>query len=228
MLTLDTIIARVPMLLRCALAALVLCGLILVIVVQRAAILRSGQEVRLETAPVDPRDLFRGDYVVLDYRIGTVNPPSNVTTSFRRQQRVFVTLRPDESGKAKAVAIAAEQPAVTGNDIVIAGFILGNQTGMGRVIIRGIGPSLAPGVTNPLANPTLELRDNNGSLVRTNNDWQDDPAQAAELTNAALAPTNNLESGIAATLPPGMYTALLAGLNNGTGIGLVEVYDRGL
>jgi hypothetical protein len=115
----------------------------------------------------------------------------------------------------------------TGNDIVIAGFILGNQTGMGRIILRGIGPSLAPGVTNPLANPTLELRDNNGSLVRANNDWQDDPAQAAELTSAALAPTNNLESGIAATLPPGMYTALLAGLNNGTGIGLVEVYDRG-
>jgi len=123
MLTLDTIIARVPLLLRYALAALVLCGLILVIVVQRAGILRSGQEVRLETAPVDPRDLFRGDYVVLDYRIGTVSVPSNVTTSFRREQRVFVTLRSDESGKAKAVAIAAEQPAVTGNDIVIAGFV---------------------------------------------------------------------------------------------------------
>jgi len=123
MLTLDTIIARVPLLLRYALAALVLCGLILVIVVQRAGILRSGQEVRLETAPVDPRDLFRGDYVVLDYRIGTVNLPSNVATAFRREQRVFVTLRPDESGKAKAVAIAAEQPAVTGSDVVIAGFV---------------------------------------------------------------------------------------------------------
>ena len=60
-----------------------------------------------------------------------------------------------------------------------------------------------------------------------NNDWQDDPAQAAEITAAGLAPTNNLESGVAATLPPGLYTALLAGLNNGTGIGVVEVYDRG-
>ena len=80
---------------------------------------------------------------------------------------------------------------------------------------------------NALANPTLELRDNNGSLLSSNNDWQDNPAQAAELTAAGLAPTNPLESGIAATLPPGLYTALLAGLNNGTGIGLVEVYDRG-
>jgi len=57
--------------------------------------------------------------------------------------------------------------------------------------------------------------------------WQDNAAQAAELTAAGLAPTNNLESGIAATLPPGAYTALLKGANNGTGVGLVEVYDRG-
>ena len=125
---LDTLIARVPLLLRYLLAALVLCGLILVIVVQRAGILRSGQEVRLETAPVDPRDLFRGDYVVLDYRIGTVNVPSNVTTSFKRGQRVFVTLRPDQNNKAKAVAISAEHPATTGNDVVIAGFVTATST----------------------------------------------------------------------------------------------------
>ena len=94
--------------------------------------------------------------------------------------------------------------------------------------MRGIGPSLsALGVANALANPTLELRDSNGALLIANNDWQDNPAQAAELTAAGLAPTNNLESGIATTLPPGLYTALLAGLNNGTGVGLVEVYDRG-
>jgi hypothetical protein len=82
-------------------------------------------------------------------------------------------------------------------------------------------------VPNPLANPILELRDSNGALLIANNDWQDDSAQAAELIAASLAPTNNLESAIAATLPPGQYTALLAGVNNSTGIGLVEVYDRG-
>jgi hypothetical protein len=64
-------------------------------------------------------------------------------------------------------------------------------------------------------------------LVSSNNDWQDNPAQAAELIAAGLAPTNQLESGIATTLSPGLYTALLAGVNNGTGVGLVEVYDRG-
>jgi hypothetical protein len=113
----------------------------------------------------------------------------------------------------------------TGNNLMIAGLTVLNGD-FDRIVIRGIGPSLtAFGVPGALANPTLELRDANGALLVANNDWQDDPAQAAELTDAGLAPTNNLESGIAATLPPGPYTALLAGLNNGTGVGLVEVYD---
>jgi len=116
----------------------------------------------------------------------------------------------------------------TADNIVIAGFILGGNTGQDRIVVRGIGPSLtAFGVLNALANPTLELRDSNAALLVANNNWQDNPAQAAELLAAGLAPTNPLESGIAATLPPGLYTALLAGLNNGSGIGLVEVYDRG-
>ena len=129
---------------------------------------------------------------------------------------------------AKLANISTRAFVSTGDDIVIAGFILGNNSGNDRIVVRGIGPSLtAFGVPNALANPTLELRDSNGALLIANNDWQDDPAQAAELTAAGLAPTNPLESGIAATLPPGLYTALLAGLNNGTGVGLVEVYDRG-
>ena len=59
----------------------------------------------------------------------------------------------------------------------------------------------------------------------SDNDWQDDSIQAAELIAAGLAPTNNLESAIAATLPPGLYTALLSGMNNSSGVGLVEVYE---
>ena len=115
-----------------------------------------------------------------------------------------------------------------GNNIVIAGFILGNGGGDDNIIVRGIGPSLsALGVPNVLANPTLELRDSNGVLLVADDDWQDNAAQAAIITAAGLAPSNNLEAAIAATLPPGLYTALLAGLNNTSGIGLVEVYDRG-
>jgi uncharacterized repeat protein (TIGR01451 family) len=129
---------------------------------------------------------------------------------------------------AKLANISTRAFVGTGSDIVIAGFILGGNSGDDTIIARGIGPSLVPlGIANALANPTLELRDSNGAVVIANNDWQDNAAQAAELTSAGLAPTNDLESGIATALPPGLYTALLAGMNNGTGVGLVEVYDRG-
>ena len=129
---------------------------------------------------------------------------------------------------AKLANISTRAFVNTGANIVIAGFILGNNVGNDNVILRGIGPSLTGfGVPDALADPTLELHDSNGALLLGNNDWQDDPAQATIISGAGLAPTNPLESGIAATLPPGQYTALLAGLNNGTGIGLVEIYDRG-
>jgi hypothetical protein len=116
----------------------------------------------------------------------------------------------------------------TGGNVVIAGFILGHSGGNDRVVVRGIGPTLgAFGVPNPLTDPMLELRDQNGTLLRSNDDWQDDTAQAAEITAAGLAPANMKESALAATLGPGLYTAILAGVNEGTGVGLVEVYDRG-
>ena len=130
---------------------------------------------------------------------------------------------------AKLANISTRAFVETGDNIVIAGFVLGGNSGDDRVVVRGIGPSLtAAGVANALADPKLELRDGNGALLIANNDWQDNPAQAAELTAAGLAPSNQLESGIATTLSPGPYTALLAGSNDGTGIGLVEVYDRGV
>jgi uncharacterized membrane-anchored protein len=126
--TLDNLIARVPLPPRYVLAALMLCGLILAMILPRAAILRSGQEVRLEIAPIDPRDLFRGDYVVLAYRIGTVNMPAGVPPPFAPGQQVFVTLRADASNKSKPVAISAERPAPSGADIVIAGFVSAAST----------------------------------------------------------------------------------------------------
>src|SRR5204862_7843166 len=103
------------------------------------------------------------------------------------------------------------------------------RNGNDRLVVRGIGPSLsAVGIAGALANPTLELRDSNGVLLMANDNWADDPSQATELTADGLAPTNYLESAMAVTLSPGDYTALLAGLNNGTGVGLVEVYDLGM
>lgn len=117
-----------------------------------------------------------------------------------------------------------------GDDIVIGGFILGGykNTGLARIVVRGLGPGLSfAGVPDTLEDPTLELRDGNGALLIANNDWRDDPIQAAELIASGLATLlDQTESAIVVTLPPGVYTALLAGRNNGTGVGLIEVYNR--
>jgi len=133
----------------------------------------------------------------------------------------------DQPVPAKLANMSTRALVGTGNDIVIAGFILGGN-GDGRIVVRGIGPSFsAVGVANALADPKLELRDSDGGLLASNNNWQEDSGQAAELIAANLAPAHNLESGIATALPPGLYTALLSGANNSAGLGLVEVYDRG-
>lgn len=114
----------------------------------------------------------------------------------------------------------------TGNNVMIGGFILGGSSSNTQVAVRGIGPSLAQIGLNPvLADPTLELRDGNGALLISNDDWQDDPASASQLAFHGLAPQDANESGIFALLPPGAFTAILAGNNGGTGIGLVEVYN---
>jgi hypothetical protein len=111
----------------------------------------------------------------------------------------------------------------TGNSVAIAGFIvIGNAAK--QVVMRGLGPSLATvGVQGALSDPALELYDASGNLLATNNDWQQTQAQA--LRDANLAPSNDLESAILATLASGAYTAILRRNGNATGIGLVEVYD---
>jgi hypothetical protein len=113
----------------------------------------------------------------------------------------------------------------TADNVMIGGFILGQGSGSIDVAVRGIGPSLGQsGLTDVLVDPTLELHDGNGALLIANDNWQDDPVSAAQLTAHGLAPPNPLESGIFITLPPGLYTAILAGKDGNVGLGLVEVY----
>jgi len=114
----------------------------------------------------------------------------------------------------------------TGDNVLIGGFIV-TGTQPKKVIIRAIGPSLASFFPGTLADPTLELRDAAGGLIMSNNNWRDDPAQMAEILATAIQPSNDLESAIVATLPANnsAYTAIVRGVNNGTGIGIVEAYD---
>jgi hypothetical protein len=114
----------------------------------------------------------------------------------------------------------------TGNNVMIGGFILGGSSNSTQVAVRGIGPSLAQlGLSPVLSDPTLELRDNNGALLISNDNWQDNPAQATRLSALGLALQDPGESGICVSLPPGAFTAIVAGKNGGTGIGLVEIYN---
>jgi hypothetical protein len=113
----------------------------------------------------------------------------------------------------------------TGNNVMIAGFSLGKGTNLTDVAVRGIAPSLSSaGLSNVLADPTLELRNPNGTLIVANDDWQSDPVSAGKLTAHGLALSNSKESGIYMTLSPGQFTAIIAGKSNGTGIGLIEIY----
>jgi len=125
---------------------------------------------------------------------------------------------------ARALNLATRLFVDTGERVCIAGFIIDGDVPK-KVLIRGIGPSLAAnGVPTPLANPTLTLFDNAGTGQTTNDDWKNSP-DAAEIMSSGLAPSNDFESAIIATLAPGQYTAQLAGKDSGTGNGVVEVYD---
>ena len=132
----------------------------------------------------------------------------------------------DPAGDSQLGNISGRSYVQTNDDVMIGGFIIGNNIGATNVIIRAIGPSLSQsGLSNVLADPTLELYDGNGALLQSNDNWQDDADQAARISAANLAPSNSLESAIWASLAPGNYTAIVRGKNNGVGIGIVEVYS---
>jgi hypothetical protein len=110
---------------------------------------------------------------------------------------------------------------------MIGGFVLGGTNNPTRIAVRALGPSLAGfGLSNVLADPTLELYNENGTIMVSNDDWLSDPVSAAELTAHGLALPNPKESGIFTALaPPGQFTAIVAGKNGGIGIALVEIYN---
>lgn len=117
----------------------------------------------------------------------------------------------------------------TGDNVLIGGFIISGPAGSTKqVLVRGIGPSLtAFGVTGALADPVLELH-NASNIIATNHNWKLDPngkSQQTAIEATSLQPTNDQESAILINLAPGSYTAVMRGVNDGTGVGLVEVYD---
>jgi predicted outer membrane repeat protein len=129
----------------------------------------------------------------------------------------------DADRSSKLANIATRGSIQTGDNVMIGGFILGGGTGLTKVLVRGIGPSLgAFGITNPLVDPMLELRNANGALIDSNDDWR---TNQALIQSTGLPPTSDAESALLISNPaPGAYTVILRGKNNGTGVGVVEAY----
>jgi len=120
----------------------------------------------------------------------------------------------------------------TGDNVMIGGFIVQGAQ-LKRMIIRAIGPELTQyGIPNALSDPTLELHDGTGALIASNDNWQHTIIggiitgdQVRDIMSTRLAPRDARESAIIADLPSGNYTAILRGVDNTTGVALVEVYD---
>jgi hypothetical protein len=157
-------------------------------------------------------------------------PPGSYTVILRGQNQLTgVALLEiydlDQSTASKLANLSTRAFVQTGDNVLIGGFILGGSNPR-HVIVRAIGPSLTRvGLTNVLIDPTLELRDHNGTLLISNDNWKDNEAQAHQIKIIGLAPTDNRESAPITTLEPGQYTAIVAGKNGGIGIGLVEIYN---
>jgi hypothetical protein len=128
-----------------------------------------------------------------------------------------------DQANGRIVQLSTRGTVETGNDILIGGFIIGGGERT-TIVVRAIGPSLTgSGVKGVLADPELSLYDASGSLIFLNNDWR--THQEQQLIDSSLAPTDEKESAIIATLPPGSYSAVVRGANDSTGVGLIEIYN---
>jgi hypothetical protein len=153
--------------------------------------------------------------VVATADTGTLSPPGPSSQPERQPP-----------GNSELANMSTRGFVLTDDSVMIGGFVLGGGVNNTAVVVRGIGPSLAPfGLSPVLEDPGIELYDGNGTILISNDDWQDNPAQAAQLVSVGLAPQDAKESAVFMSLPPGAFTAILGGANGGTGIGLVELYN---
>jgi matrixin len=181
---------------------------------------QAGEIAASGLAPSDPRE---------SAIIATLSPGSYtavVSGSGNGQGISLVEAYELDANGTRLVNISTRGRVGLSDEAMIGGFIVqgGNAK---RVIARALGPSLATGpnpVAGALADPVLELRDGSGALVASNDNWISSP-QYAEIVASAVPPPNTMESAVIATCGPGSYTVIVQGVNNTSGVGLVEVYD---
>lgn len=178
----------------------------------------------------DPTDAFnafgppaqQADMTAVDLRVMDILGFDLVAANPTPTPSPSASPSPSATPTTRLANISTRLAVQTGDNVLIGGFIV-TGTQPKKVIARAIGPSL--NIPGQLENPFLELRDSSGSLITSNDDWK--TTQQADIQATGVAPTNDLESAIVATLPANTsrYTAIVKGVNDGQGIGLVEVYD---
>ena len=183
---------------------------------------RDNQEAEIQATSIAPTDDRESAIVA------TLNPGSYTAVLTGKNDGTGVGLVEiydlDQADQSKLANISTRGFVNTGDKVMIGGFIIGDSNGGGStMVVRGIGTSLAAlGVTDPLQDAFLEVHDSSGTLIASNDNWRD--TQETEIIATGLAPTDDHESAIAIALPSGAYTAILRGVNNTVGVGLVEAY----
>jgi hypothetical protein len=155
-------------------------------------------------------------------------PPGNYTTVIRgKNNTTGIALGEiyalDPNAEAHLVNLSTRALTLTGDNVLITGVVIAGETSK-SMLFRAIGPALhAFGVSGELPDPLLSLYNANGILLRSNDNWRT-ATNHAQVQASGLAPTDNRESAILVTLPPGSYTAIVRGVNGITGVALAEVY----
>ena len=184
---------------------------------------KSTQQTEIETTGLQPQNEFESAII-------TMLPTTDHTAIVRGKDNatgigVVEVYDLDQLADSRLANISTRGHVQSADNVMIGGFIPGGGSASLRILLRAIGPSLTQfGIANPLPDPTLELRDENGALVASNDNWREDPSQEALINQTGLPPGNNAESAIVLTIPPARHTAIVAGKSGATGVALVEAF----
>ena len=161
------------------------------------------------------------------HKLYTINPTTGAETLIGDTGSTFIgDLAFTTAGAPSELANLSTRAFVqTGDNVMIAGFVVRGSATIHRIYLRVQGPSLPSSIATKMADPTLDLRDSNGNRILFNDNWKDDSTQAGFISATGIPPTNDLEPAIVVDLFAGTYTAIVAGKDNGTGIAVVEVYN---
>jgi hypothetical protein len=186
----------------------------------------SGQQAEIATSGLAPS--HNAESAI----IWTLTPGQNYTAVVRGKNGqtgigVVEAFDLEQATVSKLADISTRGFVDVDDNVMIAGLIAGPGNGTSlKVLVRALGPTLSDfGVPGALANPTLDLVNSSGTVIRSNDNWKDDPQQRAAIEAAGLAPSHDEEAALVETVAPGAYTAVVRGNGRATGVGLVEAYN---